>query len=158
MVFDSEGMLALEVEIAALRPALVVIDPLIAYMGAKVDTYRANQTRAILAPLAEIAERHDISILAVRHLRKSESSRAIYRGQGSIDFTASARSVLLAGHDPDYSSKCALVHIKGNLAALGKPTGYTIAEGDFSWTGTSNLTADRILAVEGGGQALTAQH
>ena len=95
MVFDSEGMLALEVEIAALRPALVVIDPLIAYMGAKVDTYRANQTRAILAPLAEIAERHDISILAVRHLRKSESSKAIYRGQGSIDFIASARSVLL---------------------------------------------------------------
>lgn len=107
-------------------------------MGAKTDTYRANETRAILAPLANLAERHHVAILTLRHLRKGGSDKAIYRGQGSIDFTAAARSVLLAGKDPEDPTRAAVAHIKSNLASTGSSQGYQIREGRFFWLGESN--------------------
>ncbi|HLX09584.1 MAG TPA: hypothetical protein VKY89_17150, partial [Thermoanaerobaculia bacterium] len=64
------------------------------YLGAKTDAYRANELRAILVPLAS---RHGCAALAVRHLNKSRDTCRIYAAQGSIHFTAAARSVLLAG-------------------------------------------------------------
>jgi hypothetical protein len=67
-------------------------------------------------------------------------------GLGSIDFHAAARSVLLVGKDPDDESKRALCQTKNNLAAFGEPQGYTIEGGQFFWTGTSDLTARRILS------------
>jgi putative DNA primase/helicase len=69
--------------------------------GASTDLYRANEVRSILAPLAALAERHACAFLAVRHLNKAKPGRSIYPGQGSIDFTAAARSMLLAGSAPD---------------------------------------------------------
>ncbi len=152
ITFDADGIARLEQGIPRLRPALVIIDPLVAYVGGGTDIHRANEVRSIMAPLAALAEKNSTAILAIRHLRKSESGRAIYRGAGSIDFTAAARSVLLAGKDPDDPSKRAFVHIKSNLALEGEPVGYAISEGRFAWTGPSDLTAERILAAEGGSE------
>ena len=72
LVFDDAGLLQLEVAIIDYKPALVVIDPLVAYLGAKVDMHRANETRAVMARLAGIAERYGCAIVAVRHLTKPE--------------------------------------------------------------------------------------
>ena len=94
--FDEEGLNLLEKRADDLRPDLIVVDPLVAYIGAGVDIHRANETRAVLARLAEIADQTQSAILAVRHLNKSSGGKAIYRGLGSIDFTAAVRSVLLA--------------------------------------------------------------
>jgi hypothetical protein len=69
-------------------------------------------------------------------------------GLGSIDLTAAARSVLLAGWDPDDHSRRAIAHIKSNLAPEGPAVGYTINEQGFLWTGPSDLTAARILAAD----------
>ncbi|GAI00726.1 unnamed protein product, partial [marine sediment metagenome] len=51
--------------------------------------------------LTKLADKYSSAIIAIRHLTKGGSLKPIYRGLGSIDFTASARSVLLAGCDPD---------------------------------------------------------
>ena len=68
------------------------------FVGARTNVYRANEVRAVLAPLPKLAETYGCVILAVRHITKSKGGgRAIYAGQGSIDFTATERSVLLAG-------------------------------------------------------------
>jgi RecA-family ATPase len=85
------------------RPALVVVDPIIAYVGDK-DTHKAAQVRSLLAPLAALAENHKIAILAIRHLNKG-TGKAAYRGQGSVDFLAACRSAFLAGEDPDNPTK-----------------------------------------------------
>jgi RecA-family ATPase len=82
-------------------PVLVIIDPLVAYLSINVDIHRANQVRHATAKLAQLAEFYNCAILAIRHLAKGSIMKPIYRGLGSIDFTASARSVLLAGCDPD---------------------------------------------------------
>ena len=147
LTLNDSGIAVLEEHINKVKPALVVIDPLVTYLGAHVDLHRANEVRAVMARLASIAERYGSAIVGIRHLSKSGKDRAIYRGLGSIDFTAVARSVLLLGCDPDESAKRAVVHIKSNLAELGRAVGYEIRLGRFYWTKDSNLTAERMLGA-----------
>jgi putative DNA primase/helicase len=145
-----------EQAVAEHGPRLVILDPIVAYLGAKTDAYRANEVRAILAPLARLADRHGCAVLAVRHLNKSRGSRSIYAGQGSIDFTAAARSVLLAGCGGEGEAERALVHIKSNLAALGDTVAYAIDEQGFRWAGASALRASDLLAPEATGDDVSA--
>lgn len=145
--FDAAGLLRIETAIQHFKPALVIVDPLVAFLGAAVDMHRANETRAVMTRLAEVATRCQCAIVIVRHLSKGAGGKAIYRGQGSIDFTAAVRSSLLIGCDPDEPAKRAIVQIKNNLEAFGKPLGYEIRDGQFWWTGESTLTADKILSI-----------
>lgn len=150
LTFDAPGLLRLETAILDYSPALVIVDPLFAFTGGKVDIHRANECRAISAPLAAIAERMGCALVAVRHLGKSRGGgHALNAGIGSIDFAAAARSVLLVGQDPDETTKRAIVQIKNNLAPHGEAVGYTLEAGQFFWTGASDLTAGRILSVAG---------
>ena len=137
-------------------PRLVVIDSVMSFVGARTDVYRPNEVRAVLAPLAKLAEAYGCAILALRHITKSKGGRAIYAGQGSIDFTAAARSVLLAGSSPQDPDEHALLHIKSNLSALGQPLGYRLGESGFAWTGESRLTAADLLAAETAGEERAA--
>jgi hypothetical protein len=111
-----------------------------------------------MARLALMAGKYHCAIVAVRHLTKGGKDKAIYRGIGSIDFTAACRSVLLVGSDPDDSNRRAMVQIKNNLAEMGCSIGYEIRDGKFSWTGISTLTAGRILASEGNEEKSSALH
>lgn len=147
LTLDYAGLLSIEASLVEYRPTLVIIDPLVAFIGSKVDIHRANETRTIMAKLAQLAERYSCVIVGIRHLRKSSSDRAIYRGAGSIDFTAACRSVLLVGVDPNDKTRRALVHIKSNLAVIGESIGFEIDERGFTWTGVSDLTADDVLSA-----------
>jgi len=146
--FGDSGLAVLEVYIAKVQPKLVVIDPLVAYLGAGVDLHRANETRAVMAGLADIAERHGCAMLAIRHLTKGGMAKPIYRGLGSIDFAAACRSVLLVGCDPDNPQARGIVQIKSNLAATGPGIGFEVRDGGFYWTGESDLTWQAILSAE----------
>lgn len=154
--FDEEGCAELEEQIKELRPVLVICDPLVAYLGGNVDIHKANETREVMARLARIAERYRVAIVAVRHLTKGSRDKSIYRGIGSIDLTAAARSVLLVGLVPDDERGRAIVHIKCNLAPLGPTVQYELNPASlhpFRWTTVSNLTAEDIFKVDrsGGG-------
>jgi hypothetical protein len=50
-----EGLETLESEIRDRGPMVVFIDPVVAFVGAGTDTYRANQVRGIMAPLSHLA-------------------------------------------------------------------------------------------------------
>ncbi|MDA8335939.1 MAG: AAA family ATPase [Peptococcaceae bacterium] len=130
------------------KPALVVVDPIQAYLGAGVDMHRANEVRPILTGLAHLAEEFSCAVVTVRHLGKGQKDQAIYRGLGSIDFTSAARSVLIAGRDQKDKTRRAVVQIKNNLAPFGPAIGYAIEDGAFLWTGVSDLTAADLLAPE----------
>ena len=146
---------ALRDYIARTRPRLVIIDPLTAYLPG-IDSHRDAEVRSVLAPLAEIAAEYRCAIVCVLHLRKSSADRAIYRASGSIAFVAAARSVLLAGRDPDDPRRRAIAHVKSNLSPLAPSVGYTIDGGRWGWTGESDLTADRILAAPAGAEERSA--
>ena len=147
VTFDAAGLIQLEATIIEYKPVLVIINPLFAFTGGKVDIHRANECRAISAPLAAVAERQGCAMVAVRHLGKARGGgHPLNAGIGSIDFAAAARSVLLVGADPDETNKRAIVQIKNNLAPHGPAIGYTLEDSCFYWTGESDLTAGRILA------------
>ncbi len=150
--FGNGGLAILEVYIEQVRPALVIVDPLVAYIGAGVDMHRANETRTVMAKLADIAEKRGCAILALRHLTKGGTLKPIYRGVGSIDFAAACRSILMAGCDPENEQKRGIVQIKSNLAPMGRAVGYELRDDNFYWTGVSDLTAAKIMAPEDSGE------
>ncbi len=150
LTLDDAGFALLEDYVSKVEPTLLIIDPLVAYLGTDVDIHRANETRAVMAKLAKLAETHGMAILAVRHLTKGGAAKPIYRGLGSIDFTAACRSVLLAGCDPENPQNRGLVQIKSNLAPVGVSVGYELRDDGFFWTGESSLTTGDILATDSG--------
>ncbi len=146
-IFSFDDLTLLDVMADNVKPELIIVDPLQAYLGASVDMHRANETRPVLSRLSALAERHGCALLCIRHLSKASASKSIYRGMGSIDFTAAARSVLLAGSDPQDPKTRAIAHIKSSLAPAGASQGYELRDG-FYWTGISYLTAASMLASE----------
>jgi len=131
------------------RPALMVVDPLQAYLGKGVDMNRAEQVRPVLAQVGALAQKHFCTILLIRHLGKSSKDRSIYRGLGSIDLAAAARSVLLVGRDPDDATKRILAHNKSSLGPSGASISFAITpEGALEWVGASHLTAAQVLAPD----------
>jgi hypothetical protein len=136
----------IEKTLKQVNPALVVIDPLQAYLGAGVDMHRANEVRPVLSGMAAIAEKYRCAVLCIRHLGKSQKDRAVYRGLGSIDFAAAARSILLVGEDPNDADKRVLAHSKSSLAKKGCSIAFELRGDGFFWCGTSSVSADELLS------------
>jgi RecA-family ATPase len=74
------GTAKLKAEIERLKPALVIIDPIVAYLPERTDINRASAVRPVLARLAKVAEETGVAIAFVRHLAKGTRDKAIYRG------------------------------------------------------------------------------
>jgi hypothetical protein len=138
----------LEKAIKQTKAQLIVFDPIQSFLGANVDTYRANKIRPVLDALALLAKKHGCCVLLLRHLTKAGTGRGIYRGSGGIDLSAAARSELLAGHAANNPAQFALVHTKSNLGQKGVSLGYAIGPDGFGWTGESKLTDHDLLAPE----------
>ena len=64
-------------------------------------------------------------------MNKAGGSKAAYRGMGSIDFYAVARSVLLVGRVEGEPTMRAVVQIKNNLAAFGHSKAFELTEEGF---------------------------
>jgi hypothetical protein len=127
---------------------LIVIDPISAYLGG-VDSHNNTEVRGLLAPLAELAARTGVAILAVTHLRKSGGS-AIYRAMGSLAFAAAARAVWGIAEDADDPEKRIMVRVKGNLSHDPGGLAYRIEVAldipRIAWEpGAVNLRADDVL-------------
>lgn len=84
---------------------LIVIDPISAYFGTKLDTHKDAHVRAVLMPLKELAEATGAAIIAVMHLNKSNSKDAMTRVSGSIGFTGAARGAYLIIKDPSHEEQ-----------------------------------------------------
>jgi energy-coupling factor transporter ATP-binding protein EcfA2 len=93
---------------------LVIIDPITAYLGA-VDSHRNAEVRAALAPVAELASQHATAVLAISHLRKSDTGDAVLRVIGSLAFAAAARAVYIVSGDPNDPARRLLLPAKNNI-------------------------------------------
>ena len=84
------------------RPvALVVVDPVAAFIGGSVDSHKDASVRRVLAPLAALAERQQLAAVAVAHLNKDTAGKLLGRVGGSVAFGAAPRSVLAFARHPD---------------------------------------------------------
>ena len=125
------------------RAKLVVIDPLQGYLGAGTNMHRANEIRPLMTRLNKIASEYGCAIVLIGHQTKAQGNNAIYRGLGSIDIAAAARSILVVCKVPEFEHRRALVHIKSSLEANGQTILFDLdPEQGFDWVGLSNLTID----------------
>lgn len=130
---------------------LIVLDPLQAYLGAEADMNRANEIRPIFKRLADVAERTGCAVILLGHLNKASGTQAAYRGLGSIDFRAAARSVLLIGRVKKKPNIRVIIHDKSSLATEGEPMAFSLGDHEgFRWIGRYDITADELLSGKGG--------
>ena len=126
---------------------LFIVDPIQAFIGEKIDMNRANEVRPILRSLAEVAQRTGCAIVLVGHLNKSEGRQSMYRGLGSIDLTASARSVLFLGGTKEDPNIRVMTHEKSSLAPSGVSIAFVLGDDDgFRWIGEYEITTDELLS------------
>lgn len=81
------------------------------------------------------------------------NGKSSYRGLGSIDFQAAARSVLIVGRIKDEPEVRVVCHTKSSLAPEGKAIAFRLDKNNgFEWIGEYDISADELLNGEGKGQ------
>lgn len=124
----------------------LILDPVQAYIGAKVDMNRANEVRAVLSQLGRIAGQYRCAIILVGHLNKAQGNKSNYRGLGSIDFQATARSVLIVGRIKDNPQVRVMAQDKSSLAPEGEAIAFELdKENGFRWLGHYDISVDDLL-------------
>ena len=129
---------------------LVVLDPLQAYLGENSEMNRADGVRPMMRQLTAMAERTGCAIIVIGHMNKASGSKSIYRGLGSIDIIAAARSVLLVGRIKSNPSIRVMAQLKNSLAPEGKPIAFEINDdSSIRWIGEYDITAEDLLLGDG---------
>lgn len=122
---------------------VVVIDPIQAYFGER-DMNRAADVRSVLGSLSRIAEKYNCAMILIGHLSKVAANKGLYRGLGSIDIAATARSVLLISKAIDELRVMSVV--KNNIAPFGKSILFSIRNNSsLHWIKYSSITSKEIM-------------
>ena len=145
----------LEEAIMQTKARLVVLDPIQGFLGAEVDMHRANEIRPLMKRVAVLAEKYRCAIILIGHMNKNSNGKSSYRGLGSIDFQAAARSVLIVGRIKDEPEIRVVCHVKSSLAPEGKSIAFRLdKETGFEWIGEYDISADDLLSGNNRGQKI----
>ena len=127
---------------------LLILDPLQGYLGERIDMNRANEIREVMKAIGQVAQRTGCAIVLVGHLNKATGMSSAYRGLGSIDFRAAARSVLVVGRLRKNKNIRVIVHDKSSLAPEGKSLAFNLGNEDgFRWLdGYDEISAEDLLS------------
>jgi hypothetical protein len=134
---------------------LIVIDPLMAYLGADINAHRDQDVRGALKKFSALAAELGAAVVVVRHLNKQSGVNALYRGGGSIGIAGAARSTLLVAEDRERPGERVLCPGKNNLGAQASPLAFLIEMSDptdmdsasrVRWLGPSAQTAESLLS------------
>ena len=145
----------LEEAIIKTKARLVVLDPIQGFLGAAVDMHRANEIRPLMKRVALLAEKYHCAIILIGHMNKNSNGKSSYRGLGSIDFQAAARSVLIVGRIKDEPEIRVVCHVKSSLAPEGKSIAFCLdKDTGFEWIGEYDISADDLLSGDNRGQKI----
>jgi AAA domain-containing protein len=164
---DSTGLLGaipdhvyiLEEIITRTKAALLIIDPLVAFLARGHNANSYQGVRRAFHSLNGLAERTGVAIVAVRHLNKSATANPLYRGLGSIGIIAAARCGLLLAPDPNDAERRILASSKANLGRPSPALAFRLLASPGShvarvvWDGESEWTADQLLRESASGVA-----
>ena len=143
----------LEEAIIQTKARMVVLDPIQGFLGAEVDMHRANEIRPLMKRIAVLAEKYHCAIILIGHMNKNSNGKSSYRGLGSIDFQAAARSVLIVGRIKEEPETRVVCHTKSSLAPEGKSIAFRLdKDNGFEWIGEYDISADELLNGDGKGQ------
>ena len=130
---------------------VIILDPLVSYLGHDVSMNLGNEVRPRTEYLIEAARETGCAIIIVAHINKAEGMSAKNRTSGSSDIIAAARSALLIarplnGDDPDHR---VMAHSKSNLARLGESVLFSVCDGVVDFIDTIDVTADQLVKAVG---------
>lgn len=136
----------IESAIAETGASVFIIDPIQAFIPPDTDMLSATKMRSVLRKLANIAERNHCAVILVGHMNKGNSSKSLYRGLGSIDIAAIARSVLMISRDESRPDIRYMVPIKSSLAPEGSAIAFSFREGGkLEWQGRYEVNTSALL-------------
>lgn len=127
----------------------IIVDTLDVYIGG-LDGNKAEDARTVTTPLAELAEKHNLSVIAIRHLNKTIGLRAIHKIVGSVSWVGAARAVYLVGTTPDDEELRYFLPVKLNIARKPEPLGFRIHNGyRLTWEQVpGDITADDLVRAD----------
>jgi len=143
---------------------MILIDPISAYLGGKLDSHKDVAVRSAMSPVTLLAERARVAILSISHFNKSNGSgatKALHKFMGSIAFVAGPRVAFAIIEDPECPERRFMLHAKANIAVPAPGLAFSIKSEtllDFGITtsrvewesGTVMQTADQVLAASSG--------
>ena len=135
----------LEAKMLEVGARALIIDPMMGHLG-DVDSFKDQNIRKALGPLARLAESVNGAVLGIMHLNKRECSSIVARVGGSVGFVAAARSVLLAAQDPESEEhgRGVLIHAKCNVAPHAPTIRYQL-EGVNYHHGEIEIQTSRVV-------------
>lgn len=115
---------------------LVIFDPFQSFIPVDCDMQSASRMRAVMRRISGIAETYGCAVVMIGHLNKATSGKKLYRGLGSIDIAAIARSVLMIARDERNPEIRYMYPIKSSLSPEGKAISFLIdRDNGFHWIG-----------------------
>lgn len=146
-----DSIAAIENLVAVVDAGLVVIDPIMSYLGEGTNGHRDQDVRRALTPLVAFASRTGCAVVVLRHLNKMSGGEVKYRGQGSIGFIGIARSGLIVATDPDDPTRSVIASSKSNLGPPPPALAYRLENCEngmarVAWDGISQHTAQTLVA------------
>lgn len=114
---------------------LLILDPIQSFFKDGDSIYGMKNVREIMNNLVKIAKKTNCAFLLIGHLNKASNTKDLYRGLGSIDFTAVARSILYLKRSEVDSKIRIMYQIKNSLSEEGCPVAYKLQNNGLKWLG-----------------------
>src|SRR5215204_1590135 len=147
-----EDLPQLERAIERVGAKLVIVDPIMAFLGENINSNSDKDVRSALKPLKQLAERTGAAVVIVRHLNKTPGGNVLYRGGGSIGIIGAARSGLVVGPHPTDEGLRVLASQKHNLSTPPESLAYQVTSAPSNphaavvvYKGVTEMNAKDIL-------------
>jgi len=128
---------------------LIVFDPIQSFLPQDSDMQNVGRMRSLLKKVCAIAEKHHCAVVLIGHMNKGGANNQLYRGLGSIDIAAIARSVLMIVRDRENPELRYLFQIKSSLAPEGRPVSFLMnRQQGFIWQEVCDLSIQDVIQNE----------
>ena len=152
-------LLDVEAEAERLNASMLILDPLMSRLDARLDSHRDGEVRQALEPLVKSCERTRLAAWGLIHFNKSGSSNPLDNLMASKAFPAVARTVHMVVRDPDDEADRRRIFgmEKNNLGPLGlpvktftiEPWTFTTDDGSIGEVGRLQWGADSEMTIRG---------
>ncbi|MGH2627341.1 MAG: AAA family ATPase, partial [Anaerolineales bacterium] len=127
---------------------MVIIDNVAAFIGNTVNTWKFEQVRPVLTPLAQVATERETAVVLVMHFAKGERARALERLSGTADFGYLPRSILFVDNDPNEEGRQVMVHAKASYSEAGAALQFAIDDDGLRWLGAADTKPEDLQRPE----------
>lgn len=113
---------------------LLILDPIQSFLVQNGDMLLVGRMRSKLAKLSRIATLYNCAVVLIGHMNKGNGNKDLYRGLGSIDIAAIARSVLMIKSDETDPNLRYMIPIKSSLSYQGSAISFRFTKKHgFQW-------------------------